>query len=491
MRLGELVDEDVRLTRQAAAIEITGLTADSRAVRPGMLFAALPGRNVDGAKFVADAVAAGAAAVLVGAGPAAAQATMPVDAGVPVIADADPRRRLALMAARFFSRQPKTVVAVTGTAGKTSVASFTCQIWQRAGLRAGMIGTLGVKADGIERGGNLTTPDPVLLHRLLAELAAAGVEHAVLEASSHGLDQRRLDGVGLTAGGFTNLGRDHMDYHGDAEDYFAAKMRLFRSLLAPGATAVVDADGPHADRVLAIARERGLDCFSVGEAGRGLRLRKIVAEESGQRVIVEAQGRSHDVLVPLIGRFQVSNALVAAGLAMASGIDAETAVEALRHLRGAPGRLELIGRTGAGGLVFVDYAHKPEALEHALAALRGQARGRLVLVFGCGGDRDRGKRALMGEIASRGADRVIVTDDNPRFEDAAAIRAEILAAAPGAEEIGERGQAIRRGMAMLGSGDVLLIAGKGHEIGQIVGETVLPFSDAETVRKALAESEDA
>ena len=482
MDLGALAP-DLTLDPVTASTSITGLSADSRRIRPGFLFAAFAGAKADGARFAVDAVKAGAAAVL-----ADAAAALPEDLGVPVIRDVDPRRRLALMAACFFGAQPQTTVAVTGTAGKTSVATFTRQIWQGAGHDAASLGTLGVTTAEGTRYGSLTTPDTVRLHEILAELAQAGITHLAMEASSHGIDQRRLDGVRLKAGAFTNLGRDPLDYHKDLEDYFLAKLRLFTTLLPDGAGVVVDADEAYADRVAAAAKARGLPLFTVGRAGTGLRLVDCVEEPAGQRIVVEAAGRRHTVLLPLIGAFQVSNALVAAGLAIATGMAAGEALAALESLKGAPGRLDLVGRTAAGAPCFVDYAHKPDALAHVLAALRPHVEGRLVVVFGAGGDRDPGKRAIMGEVATKGADVVIVTDDNPRSEDPATIRRAILAAAPGAIEIGDRHKAIAEAVAMLETGDILVVAGKGHETGQIVGDEVHPFSDHEEVRAALGRS---
>ncbi len=484
MRLAELAGDAAERIEGDPGTEIAGLTADSRKAGPGMLFAALPGTKIDGTAFAAAAVAAGAAAVLVPEG-----AVVEGLGSAAVLRDTDTRRRLALMAARFFGRQPETMVAVTGTAGKTSIASFVRQIWQAAGHASAAVGTLGVTTAAGTRYGSLTTPDPIRLHEILAELAGAGITHAAMEASSHGLDQRRLDGVRLKAAAFTNLGRDHLDYHSDAEDYFRAKLRLFDTLLEPGATVVVDADEPYADRVAAVARARGLTLMTVGEAGSDLRLVSIERDGHRQHLEIEAAGRRHAVLLPLVGRFQVSNALVAAALAIATGVLPEAALGALAGLEGAEGRLDFVGATAEGAPCFVDYAHKPEALEKALAAVRPFADRRLVVVFGAGGDRDRGKRPVMGGIAAAGADVVIVTDDNPRSEEPAAIRAAILGAAPGAMEIGDRREAIRAGVAMLGAGDVLLVAGKGHETGQIVGETVLAFSDHEEVAKALRDRE--
>ena len=464
-----------------AEAEIAGLTSDSRKVAPGFVFAALQGTKADGATFAADAARRGAVAVI--AAPGA------VDAGLslPVIEVDDPRRTLALAAAAFYGAQPQAMVAVTGTSGKTSVAAFTRQIWASAGLAAASIGTTGVTAPGREDHGSLTTPDPVALHLLLAELAGEGVTHAAMEASSHGLDQRRLDGVRLAAGAFTNLGRDHMDYHSTVEDYHAAKMRLFTELLPKGAPAIVFADDPWSDATIKAAKGAGLDVLTVGRAGSFLQLKRVEHERRRQRAEIEAAGAIHEIDLPLAGDFQIANALVAAGLAIATGVVTDKALNALEGLKGASGRLELVGATEEGAPVYVDYAHKPEALENVLKAVRPFTTGRVVLVFGCGGDRDRGKRPIMGGIAARLADAVIVTDDNPRSEEPAAIRAAILAAAPGAAEIGDRRRAIREAVAGLHAGDTLVVAGKGHEEGQTVGEVTLPFSDHREVRAALKE----
>jgi len=462
-------------------IEIGGIASDSRKIRPGFLFAALQGSKADGAAFAYDAVGRGAAAIV------AADSAELGDAGVPVIRVADPRRALALAAAAFYGRQPATMVAVTGTSGKTSVASFTRQVWAQAGYAAASIGTTGVIAPGREEYGSLTTPDPVALHQLLAELADAGVTHASMEASSHGLDQRRLDGVRLAAGGFTNLGRDHMDYHPTVEEYHSAKMRLFAELLPRSAPAVVFADDPWSQPTIDAARKAGLSVLTVGRKGTFLQLKRVEHERFRQRAEIEIDGFLHEIDLPLAGDFQIANALVAAGLAIASGLAAQPALSALERLTGASGRLELVGTTGEGAPVYVDYAHKPDALENVLKAVRPFTTGRVIVVFGCGGDRDRGKRPIMGAIATRLADVAIVTDDNPRSEMPAEIRAAILAAAPGAIEIGDRRQAIRDAVAMLAAGDTLIVAGKGHEEGQTVGEVTLPFSDHAEVRAALAE----
>ncbi|RVC73535.1 UDP-N-acetylmuramoyl-L-alanyl-D-glutamate--2,6-diaminopimelate ligase, partial [Mesorhizobium sp. M4A.F.Ca.ET.022.05.2.1] len=392
-----------------------------------------------------------------------------------------------LSAARFFGRQPETMVAVTGPSGKTSVAAFTRQIWEQAGFAAASIGTTGVVAPGRNDYGSLTTPDPVALHLLLKELADAGVTHASMEASSHGLDQRRLDGVRLAAGGFTNLGRDHMDYHPTVEDYHRAKLRLFDTLLPEGAPAVIFADDPWSDSTVRAAKAAGLNVLTVGRHGDFLRLKRVEHERHRQRAEVEVDGVLHEIDLPLAGDFQIANALVSAGLAISTGTPVAKALMALEKLKGAPGRLDLVGTTANGAPVYVDYAHKPDALENVLASVRPFTTGRVIVVFGCGGDRDRGKRPIMGEIATQLADVVIVTDDNPRSEVPETIRAAILAAAPGAIEIGDRRRAIHEAVAMLHAGDTLIVAGKGHEEGQTIGSETFHFSDHEEVRAALRE----
>jgi UDP-N-acetylmuramoyl-L-alanyl-D-glutamate--2,6-diaminopimelate ligase len=377
-------------------------------------------------------------------------------------------------------------VAVTGTSGKTSVASFTRQVWEQAGLAAASIGTTGVVAPGREEYGSLTTPDPIGLHALLAELAEAGVTHASMEASSHGLDQHRLDGVRLAAAAFTNLGRDHMDYHPTVEHYHSAKLRLFTELLPAGAPAVVFADDVWSDATIASAKAAGRTVHTVGRKGGLLTLKRVEHERARQRAEIMAGSELFEVDLPLAGEFQIANALVAAGLAIVTGSPAAAALSALEKLKGASGRLELVGTKANGAPIYVDYAHKPEALENVLTAVRPFTTGRVVVVFGCGGDRDPGKRPIMGEIATRLADVVIVTDDNPRSENPAGIRAAILAAAPGAREIGDRRLAIAEAIALLASGDSLIVAGKGHEEGQTIGDVTLHFSDHEEVRRALS-----
>jgi UDP-N-acetylmuramoyl-L-alanyl-D-glutamate--2,6-diaminopimelate ligase len=477
LRLSTLAAELARLVGPDR--EVTGLALDSRAVRVGDLFAALPGSRVDGARFAAAAVRAGAAAIL------GDRRLLDQQLGVPLLVAADPRAALARIAARFFGAQPRHLVAVTGTSGKTSVAGFTRQLWQGLGRRAASLGTLGVVAPGLERPAPLTTPDPITLHAALAELARAAVSHAVLEVSSHALDQRRVDGLALTAAAFTNLSRDHLDYHGTAEAYLAAKLRLFEELVPAGAVAVLNADAPETGAIAAVARRRGLEILDFGRDARRLRLVGQTALPHGQRLELLLDGRPRTVDTALIGGFQAYNLLTALGLVVGTGEPLEVAAGLLGGLSGAPGRMQHVADHPSGAAVYVDYAHKPDALAQALAALRPHARARLHVVLGCGGDRDAGKRPKMGEIAARLADRVIVTDDNPRSEDPAAIRQAILAACPGAVEIGDRRAAIEAALDGLGEGDLLLVAGKGHETYQIVGETVLPFDDAAVVRELL------
>jgi UDP-N-acetylmuramoyl-L-alanyl-D-glutamate--2,6-diaminopimelate ligase len=479
MRLVDVLPPEIKVLPGAEAIEVTGITAASAAVAPGIIFAGLPGSKVDGAAYIPDAVARGARVVIAARGKAG-----DIPAGVTLIEVDNPRRALALIASRLAGRQPATAVAVTGTSGKTSVADFTRQIFTHLGRQAASVGTIGVVKPSGAVYGSLTTPDPVTLHATLASLAAEGVTHLAFEASSHGLDQYRLDGVNVTAGAFTNLGRDHMDYHPTVDSYFAAKMRLFRKILKPGQTAVINADSEHASDVIAVARTRDLKVITVGTKGRDLKLISLTNDGFAQRLKIEAAGRMFDIGLPLVGAYQAENALVAAGLAIAAGEDTAAVLAALQGLKGVPGRLEIIGEH-KGGMAIVDYAHKPEALSAALSACRPFVTGKLICVFGCGGDRDKGKRPIMGDIAIKNADVVIVTDDNPRSETPAAIRSEILAEAPGAREIGDRAEAIATAVRMMGKGDVVIVAGKGHETGQIIGTNVVPFSDHEELRRAM------
>jgi UDP-N-acetylmuramoyl-L-alanyl-D-glutamate--2,6-diaminopimelate ligase len=480
MTLSDLLAGVAPLDPRLARTEIGGVTADSRAVKPGDLFVALPGTKADGLAFAAQAVAAGAVAVV-------AEREPPEPFPGAVFAKVgDARRTLALAAARIYPQQPEVIAAVTGTSGKTSVAAFTRQIWAALGHEAASVGTVGVVTPKREVYGSLTTPDPVGLHRTLDELAREGITHLAIEASSHGLDQHRLDGVRIAAAGFTNLSRDHLDYHPSVEAYLAAKLRLFEDLVADGGWAVIDVDHEHSGAVVAAAKKRRLNLMTVGRSGEGIRLTGAAIDGFAQRLTLTHAGKTYSLRLPLVGAFQVENALVAAGLAIATGGAPDDVFAALSSLKGAKGRLDLVGARN-GAPVFVDYAHKPDALEQALKALRPYAKRNVVVVFGAGGDRDKGKRPLMGAIAAKGAERVIVTDDNPRSEEPASIRAAILAAAPGAVEIGDRREAIRVAVAGLEPGDVLLIAGKGHETGQIVGTRVLPFSDHDEAEAALGE----
>jgi UDP-N-acetylmuramoyl-L-alanyl-D-glutamate--2,6-diaminopimelate ligase len=481
MKLREILPPDAELDARHADIEIGGLTADSRNVKAGDLFVAISGSKADGTGFVAAAIKAGAAAIMAERAPLAPLAT-----GVAFARVANVRLALALAAAKLYPRQPKTIAAVTGTSGKTSVAAFTRQIWSALGFSAASVGTVGIVSPNGETYGSLTTPDPVALHRSIDTLAGEGVTHLAIEASSHGLDQFRLDGLRIAAGGFTNITRDHLDYHPSFDAYLAAKLRLFGDLLNPGSVAVIDVDHAHADAVFAASKARGLSIMSVGRTATGIRLLEARIDGFTQHLRIEYNGKEFQVRLPLVGEFQIENALVAAGLVIATGGAADAVFPALEHLKGAKGRLELVG-SSHDAPIFVDYAHKPDALAKALDALRPYVSGKLVVVFGAGGDRDRGKRPLMGAVAAENADRIIVTDDNPRSEDAATIRAAILAEAHGATEIGDRREAIHSAIAGLQRGDVLLIAGKGHETGQIIGDRTVPFSDHEAVVASLKE----
>ncbi|HXI88085.1 MAG TPA: UDP-N-acetylmuramoyl-L-alanyl-D-glutamate--2,6-diaminopimelate ligase, partial [Parvularculaceae bacterium] len=429
--------------------DIVGLTADSRAVKPGYLFAALPGARADGAAFISQAEENGAAAILAAPG---------IKARAPVIADANPRRRLALMAAKFYGAQPRIVAGVTGTNGKTSTVRFAAQLWRLLGEKAGSLGTLGAEAPGFSEKLQHTTPDPVALHEMLARMAGAGVDHLAMEVSSHGLAQYRADGVRFAAAAFTNVTQDHLDYHADFEDYLAAKLRLFTELLSPGGVAVVNADGEGAERVIDAATQAGATILTTGAAGRQIRLAQVTPHAAGLAIEAQAQGKTYAIDLPLVGAFQAENALLAAGLVIGLGAEAARVLPLLERLEGAPGRMQRVAEAGDG--VYVDYAHTPDAVATALAAIRPHVRGKLIAIIGAGGDRDRKKRPLMGEAAVKGAEKVIVTDDNPRSEDPAVIRREILAGAPGAVEIGDRAEAIETGVGMLGPGDVLLICGK-------------------------------
>ncbi|SUZ30605.1 UDP-N-acetylmuramoyl-L-alanyl-D-glutamate--2, 6-diaminopimelate ligase [Roseibaca ekhonensis] len=471
-------------------VVITGIGLDSRSLRAGMLFAALPGSRVHGADYIATALARGARAILTDRAGAkiAAQALAGADAAL-VLAE-DPRAALSGAAALWFGAQPAVMAAVTGTNGKTSVASFTRQLWALMGHDAANLGTTGVEGAYSAALGH-TTPDSVTLHRLLADMAREGVTHCAMEASSHGLDQRRLDGVTLRAAGFTNFTQDHLDYHGTMDAYFQAKALLFERLLPEDGVAVLNMDDPRGPDLLAIAEARGLGTLTVGhDADADLRLLGQRFDAAGQILRFSYDGVTYQQNLSLIGGFQAENVLVAYGLVLACGGDPAEAAAHLPRLQGVRGRMQQAGTRANGATVFVDYAHTPDALAVALQALRPHVMGRLVVVFGAGGDRDRTKRPLMGQAAAQYADVVFVTDDNPRSEDPATIRAEILKVCPGATEVPDRAEAILRGVDALGPGDALLIAGKGHETGQIVGDTVYPFDDLEQASLAIAALEE-
>ena len=464
---------------EGASIAVSGINADSRAITAGDAFFALPGSMSHGDSFIGEAVRRGAKVMV-------SDRPLIGDAGVPVVVVADVRAAYARAAARLFMPQPAVAVAVTGTNGKTSVASFVRQIWAASGIAGASLGTLGVETAAGSREGSLTTPDPLSLHRALGALKSENIDHVALEASSHGLDQRRLDGLTFAAAGFTNLTRDHLDYHGTMDSYAEAKARLFSTLLRAGGAAVINSDDPEHERFLYGALGAGATPMTVGREGAWFEIGTIRNEGFGQRVAGRLVGEPASFHLPLTGAFQVSNALVALGLAMATGVSQDVAVAALERLKGAKGRLELVAERD-GAAFFVDYAHTPDALKNALESLRPYASGKLTVVFGCGGDRDRGKRPEMGAIADALADRVIVTDDNPRTETAATIRSEILAAVPRAEENGDRQKAIEAAARNIGDGDVVLVAGKGHEDYQIVGTARHHFSDHEVIAAALAE----
>ncbi|MEL7489294.1 MAG: UDP-N-acetylmuramoyl-L-alanyl-D-glutamate--2,6-diaminopimelate ligase [Pseudomonadota bacterium] len=453
--------------------EISGLAVDSRAVRDGFLFAALPGAQVDGADFVDQAIKNGAAAVL---------APPSVRASVPTVHDDQPRRRLAHMAAHFYAGQPRMIAGVTGTNGKTSTARFAAQLWRRLGENAGSLGTLGAEAPGYAKTLRHTTPEPIELHQTLSAMEEAGVTHLAMEVSSHALAQHRADGVRFSVAAFTNLTQDHLDFHDTYDDYFSAKKRLFTDLLAADGVAVINADGEGASDVAACAEARGVRTITSGAAGVDLRLTTCAPTPDGLRLRIHSGGANFEADLPLIGAFQAENALLAAAIVMASGEPADRVLPALGNLEGAPGRMERVAEA-RGGAIYVDYAHTPDAVATAIKAIKPHTDGRLIVIIGAGGDRDKEKRPLMGQAATT-ADTVIVTDDNPRHENPAAIRAAVLRGAPGAVEIGDRAEAIAHGVAMVAAGDVLLIAGKGHETGQIIGDKTLAFNDGDVAREA-------
>ncbi|HEX8241155.1 MAG TPA: UDP-N-acetylmuramoyl-L-alanyl-D-glutamate--2,6-diaminopimelate ligase [Allosphingosinicella sp.] len=457
---------------------VTGFAIDHRKVAPGTVFGAFRGTMFNGEDFIPQAVGAGAVAVV-------ARPEVRVDGAAHVAAD-EPRREFARLAARFFEPFPETVVAVTGTNGKTSSVELTRQLWRMAGHHAASIGTLGVTTADDRVTTGLTTPDIVTFLSNMAGLAREGVTHAAFEASSHGLSQYRTEGLPVHAAAFTNFTRDHLDYHETMKAYFEAKMRLFDEVVEPDGTAVIWADDPKSDEVARRARARGLRLLTVGRRGETLKVTGREPTQLGQRLTVEAEGGIHGIDLPLIGAYQAANALTAAGLVLATGGDLQRTLASLGRVQGVRGRLERAVISRAGAPVYVDYAHTPDAIEAAIEALRPHARGRLIIVFGAGGDRDVGKRAEMGATAARLADLVVVTDDNPRSEDPAAIRRDVLRGAPGAREVGGRRDAIAAAVAEAGADDIVLLAGKGHEQGQIVGDRVLPFDDVTVARECAA-----
>jgi UDP-N-acetylmuramoyl-L-alanyl-D-glutamate--2,6-diaminopimelate ligase len=490
MRLSKLIGlRNNGLTITGPDVEITALTGDSRRVTAGALFVAVPGSQVDGRRFIDQAVKQGAVAVLTLAGDAV---VVPAHCALIIAQNKDIlQQTTAMIAARCYPRQPAMIAAVTGTSGKTSTAQFMRELWALNGVKAASLGTLGLITPDKNQYAGLTTPLAIELHQMLDQCAADGLDHFVMEASSHGLALHRLDEVKVRIAGFTNLSRDHLDFHGTMENYFAAKTRLFADVLRPPGTAVLNADVPEFARLGDICVQHGHNYLSYGTAGRDLKILRHRPQATGQLVECEIMGKRHDIMLPVIGQFQIWNALCAAGMALASGLTDHQIVTALGQVSGVPGRLQYVGTSATGGTVFVDYAHKPDALENVLHGLRPHAaahQGRLHVVFGCGGNRDAGKRPIMGEIAQRLADDVIVTDDNPRHEVPATIRRAILAGCvpgPNLREIGDRATAIAAAIDGLRQGDVLVIAGKGHESGQIIGDQPLPFDDAEVAKQCL------
>lgn len=475
MNLSDIINAEI-----VTEVDVQGITADSRQVKPGFMFVALPGLQFNGADFIQDAINAGAVAIL------CVPDAKTDDERVIWVTDPYPGRVFPKFISRFFRQQPKNIAAVTGTNGKTSIAFFTQQIWKHLGFKSASVGTLGIQADGYSQYTGLTTPDPVVIHKALSELCDMGVDHVVFEASSHGLDQRRLDGVNISTAAFTNLTHDHLDYHESVEEYFNAKKRLFTEVLKPSKTAVLNIDCPMVRDVQKICEDRGHNIITVGQNDGDIRLLDQRTTSSGQEITVSYRSRIFDAALPLVGHFQATNALMAVGLVIGCGGDADQAFNALSYLRPVRGRMEQAGRHPSGARIYVDYAHTPDALETVLEALKPHVRAKLSVVFGCGGDRDRTKRKIMGEIAERLADRIYVTDDNPRSENPVDIRTEILKGSPRGIDAGERARAIETAVSDLQQGDILLVAGKGHEQGQTIGSDVFDFDDVSVVRSAIA-----
>lgn len=475
MNLTDLINPDTKLP-------FDGVTSDSRKVQSNYLFAALPGSKAIGSDYIADAVHHGASVIL-----AAEGVELPdgVSKDVILVNDNNPRQAFAKIVAKFYGLQPDNIVAVTGTSGKTSTVSFVQQLWSLSGItKCASLGTLGLSAPGMHRYGTLTTPDTASLHAELADLKSAGIDYLAMEASSHGLDQYRLDGVKISVAAYTNLSRDHLDYHKDMDEYYQAKERLFSEVMQGSGIAILNADDEYYERLKVVCIKSKHRVFSYGLAGDYIKLLERVPTPDGQKIKISVNQKEYQLTLPLVGDFQVMNTLCALGMVLAGDEDFDKYVPLIEKLQGVPGRLQLVSGHSKGA-VYVDYAHKPAALETVLKTLRPHTSGKLVCVFGCGGNRDPGKRAMMGKIATDLADKVIITDDNPRYEDAQEIRAQILDAAPNAIEIADRAQAIQKSVSNLENGDVLVVAGKGHELGQIIGDEILPFNDFEEVEKAI------
>ncbi len=466
------------LSHTGRNVNITELSCDSRTVSDGTLFAALPGTVADGRDYIENAIENGASAIL-------STPNLPLD--MPYVASENPRLTYSRLASRLYRGQPETLVAMTGTNGKSSTVEFLRQIWTYSGLKAACFGTLGVSYDGGYIPLHHTTPDAVVLHQTLSKLKDMGITHVAMEASSHGLKQYRLDSVDVTASGFSNLTQDHFDYHPDVEDYFGAKARLFTELTPADAPVVINVNDEYGQKLAKTCEARGQKVIRAGWAGEDIRIDEVMPKSASQKIDLIVSGRRYKVELPLVGEFQVLNAVAALGLALETGVATDVAVEALGHLTGVAGRLEMAGRTKDGAPILVDFAHTEDGLDKLLRSVRPHTMGRMIVVFGCGGDRDPVKRPKMGAMAAKLADHVIVTDDNPRTENAAAIRKAVLKGCPGAEEIGDRAAAIRHGISLLGAKDCLIIAGKGHEQGQIIGDKVIPFSDVNQVKQALME----
>lgn len=493
MQLTKLLPADECKIARNSDADIAGISSDSRNVRAGFLFIAIPGTQIDGRTFIQDAINKGAVAVLV---PDETDISS-IPENVSVATTNNARTALSAIASRFYPKQPSIIAAITGTSGKTSTTQFAMELWNLLGHKAASVGTLGLVTPDEKKYGSLTTPDAITLHQILNDVSNQGITHLAMEASSHGLELNRLDNVNVKIGAFTNLSRDHLDYHKTMEEYFAAKSILFASIMKPGSTAILNADAPEYESLAAICKKQNHKIIDYGKNASALKLLGNKPHEQGQIINFCAMGKNYEVFLPVIGSFQAWNSLCALGIAIGSGENESKIIPCIEKLSGVPGRLQFIGKTVKGGAVFVDYAHKPGALEDVLKGMRPHVQAtegaKLGVVFGCGGNRDRGKRPIMGEITQRLADWAIVTDDNPRNEEPSLIRKEILAGCvrgPNLREIGDRAQAIKEGVLALGNGDVLIIAGKGHEPGQIIGDKVLPFDDAGVARKIISEPDN-